>query len=93
MRSGDQKIAEPVAVDVAGIGNGVSGQVVGGNAVDPESVDAVEIADGDVGGKPAPAAEQDIGPARVGIGAIRAKDEVGKTIAVQVAGRRNGLLQ
>ena len=91
----DQQVIETVAVDIARTQRATH-VTIGLQAADFESVGAVERSDAErAAGADAGAAEHDIGltdiGCRAGFRLGRSYDDVGVSVAVQVAGRRNPL--
>ena len=87
----DDEVVKAVAVDVAGRGNAPAGQVAVGIALDDEPVGRREAGKVDRG-EPCRFAEDDIGLAGIDaaiVAARRADDEVVKSVAIDVAGRRD----
>ncbi len=90
----DDHIVEAVAVDIAGRGHGRAAVGVEARAAEPEAVGSVEAVDVEIGGKTGFRAEHHIADARripMGIGLRRAQDQVGQTVAVDVAGGSQGV--
>ena len=88
VRRRDEDIVETIAVDVAGRGDGKAGAVVGGIAEDLEAVGRVEFGEVDRADAAGLAEDHISGAGIVAAFAIRrrAEEEVGKAVAVDVAG-------